>query len=142
MPTLSTTTTIAQPIERVYAYVIDVANHPAWQAGIKEARVAPPGPVVLGSTYTYTTEVMGQRIQSQLQVSGLEPNRLWAVKTIGVPNAVETIYRFEPDGPGTRLTLSMEIPAGAYPAAVEGMIKQQMLKSLEEQAERIGRLVG
>jgi len=77
MPTLSTTTTIAQPIERVYAYVIDVANHPAWQVGIKEARVAPPGPVVLGSTYTYTTEVMGQRIQSQLQVSGLEPNRLW-----------------------------------------------------------------
>ncbi len=141
MPAISTSVVINQPIDRVFAYVIDVGNHTAWQAGIKEAIVTPAGPVTVGSTYVYTTEVMGQRIQSQMQVSVFQPNKVWAVKTVGIPNSVETAYRFEPAGAGTQLSISMEIPAGAYPAAVEGMVKQQMLKSLEEQAARISRLV-
>ncbi|MBL8095585.1 MAG: SRPBCC family protein [Anaerolineales bacterium] len=142
MPTITTSVVLDQPADRVFSYIIDVANHPAWQAGIKEAKLTPAGPVSAGSTYTYITEVMGQRIQSQMQVSTFLVNQVWAVKTVGVPNAVETIYRFEPAGAGTRLTIAMEVPAGAYPAAVEGMVKQQMLKSLEEQAARISRLVG
>lgn len=141
MPTITTSAVVNQPVDRVFAYVTDVANHPTWQAGIKEARLVPAGPVAVGSTYVYTTEVMGQKIQSQMQVSTFMANQIWAVKTVGVPNAVETVYRFEPAGSGTKLTISMEVPAGAYPAAVEGMVKQQMQKSLDEQAERIGRLV-
>lgn len=141
MPTITTSTLVNQPVERLFAYVVDVANHTAWQAGIKEARVTPAGPPAVGSTYAYTTEVMGQKYESQMQVSTFLQNQIWAVKTVGIPNPVETVYRFEPAGAGTKLTISMEVPAGAYPAAVEGMVKQQMLKSLEEQAERISRLV-
>jgi hypothetical protein len=33
------------------------------------------------------------------------------------------------------------VPAGAYPAAAEGMIKQQMQKSLEDQGKRIKQTV-
>lgn len=141
MPIISTSAIINQPVERVFAYIVAVENHTAWQAGIKDARITPDGPVGVGTTYVYTTEVMGQRIQSQMQVSVYQENKLWAVKTVGVPNSVETAYRFEPAGAGTQLTISMDVPAGAYPAAVEGMVKQQMLKSLEEQAQRISRLV-
>lgn len=141
MPIISTSAIINQPAERVFAYIVAVENHTAWQAGIKDARITPDGPVGVGTTYVYTTEVMGQRIQSQMQVSVYQENKLWAVKTVGVPNSVETAYRFEPAGAGTQLTISMDVPAGAYPAAVEGMVKQQMLKSLEEQAQRISRLV-
>jgi uncharacterized protein YndB with AHSA1/START domain len=142
VPTITASIAIAQPVEQVFAYVTAVENHTAWQAGIQAARLVPAGPVAVGSTYVYTTEVMGQRIESQMQVSALEPNRTWAVRTVGVPNAVETVYRFEPAGDGTQMTLSMEVPAGAYPAAVEGMVTQQMRKSLEEQAARIKGLVG
>jgi hypothetical protein len=35
----------------------------------------------------------------------------------------------------------MDVPAGAYPPAAEGMIKQQMQKSLEEQANRVKQMV-
>jgi uncharacterized protein YndB with AHSA1/START domain len=142
MATLTTTTTINQPVEKVFNYVVDVSNHKAWQASIAEAEVTPAGPVGVGSTYVYTTEVMGQRIKSQMQVSAFEPNRTWAVRTVGVPNSVETVYAFAPVGEATQLTISMEVPAGAYPAAAEGMIKQQMQKSLEEQGARIRQAVG
>ena len=141
MSTISANFTINQPVEKVFAYVISVENHIAWQAGIAEARVTPSGPVGLGSTYTYTTQVMGRRIESQMQVSAFEPNKQWAVKTVGIPNSVETIYLFEPAGSATQLTITMNMPAGAYPAMAENMIKQQMQKSLQEQGERIKRLV-
>ena len=40
----------------------------------------------------------------------------------------------------TNLTISMEL-SGGYPAAAEGMIKNQMQKSLDEQGKRIKRMV-
>jgi uncharacterized membrane protein len=141
MATLSTKLTINQPVDKVFTYVTAVENHKAWQAGIAEAKVTPSGPIGLGSTYVYTTEVMGRRMESQLQVSAWEPNKKWAVKTIGIPNSVETVYLFEAAGQATQLTISMEVPAGAYPAAAEGMIKQQMQKSLEDQGKRIKQTV-
>jgi len=55
--------------------------------------------------------------------------------------AVETAYLFEAAGNATKLTISMDVPAGAYPAAAEAMIKQQMQKSLEEQGNRIKQMV-
>lgn len=141
MAPMSSSITIDQPVEKVFEYVVSVENHKAWQAGIADARVTPSGPVSLGSVYTYTTEVMGRKMETQMQVSAFEQNKKWAVKTTGVPKPVETVYLFEAAGGATNLTISMELPAGAYPAMAEGMIKQQMQKTLQEQGERIKRIV-
>jgi uncharacterized protein YndB with AHSA1/START domain len=139
MATVSSTTLINQPVEKVFEYVVNVANHKSWQAGILEATVTPPGPVNLGSMYNYTSEVMGRRIQSQMKVTGYVPNQTWAVTT--VPTPVETTYTFEPAGSGTKLTIIMQL-SGGYPAAAEAMVKQQMQKSLDEQGNRIKQMVG
>ena len=85
MPSVSSTVTIGQPVEKVFAYVVDVANHKAWQAGILDAKVSPDGPLGVGSTYQYTSEVMGHRLQTAMQISAFVPNQKWAVKTTGVP---------------------------------------------------------
>lgn len=140
MPGVSSSVTINQPVEKVFAYLIDVANHKAWQASILEATASPAGPVGVGTTYTYTSEVMGHRMQSAMQVSQFETNALWAVRTVNVPNSVETVYRFSDAGGATALTIEMEL-SGGYPAAAEAMVKAQMEKSLQEQAARIRQLV-
>ena len=141
MATLSCSVTINQPVEKVFNYVVAVENHKAWQASIVDAKVTPSGPIGVGSIYVYATEVMGRRIESQMQVSAFEQNKKWAVKTTGVPNSVETAYLFEAAGNVTKLMIAMDVPAGAYPAAAEAMIKQQMQKSLEEQGNRIKQMV-
>lgn len=138
MATVSSTTLINQPVEKVFDYVVNVENHKTWQAGILEATVTPPGPVNIGSMYQYTSEVMGRRIQSQMQVTSFVPNRTWGVTTI--PTPVETIYTFEPAGSATKLTITMQL-SGGYPAAAEAMVKQQMQKTLAEQGNRIKQLV-
>ena len=142
MAPISSSFMINQPVEKVFAYIVSVENHKAWQQGIAEAKVSPSGPVGVGSIYTYTTQVMGRRIDTQMQVSAFEQNKKWAVKTIGVPKSVETVYLFEPAGGATKMTITMELPPGAYPAMAEKMMSQQMQKTLQEQGARIKQLVG
>jgi uncharacterized protein YndB with AHSA1/START domain len=138
---VSSTTTINQPVDKVFTYVITAENHNAWQQGILDVSVTPAGPVAVGSTYRYTSKVMGRQMETQMQVSAFEPNRQWSVTTVGVPTPVTTAYQFEPEGNGTKLTISMEL-TGGYPAAAEAMVKQQMQKSLDEQGARIKQMVG
>ncbi len=140
MASVSSSVSINQPVEKVFAYVVDVNNHKAWQAGILEAVISPAGPPALGSTYQYTSDVMGRKIQTQMQISAFEPNKKWAVKTVGVPTPVETVYDFESSGAGTKLTVSMEL-TGGYPKAAEAMVVQQMQKTMNEQGARIKQMV-
>jgi uncharacterized protein YndB with AHSA1/START domain len=137
---VSSSITINQPVEKVFAYVTNVENHKSWQEGILDARLSPAGTVNVGSVYTYTSKVMGRQMETHLKVSAFEPNKTWSIQTTGVPTPVDTIYRFEDAGGKTNLTISMEL-SGGYPAAAEGMIKNQMQKSLDEQGSRIKRMV-
>ena len=133
MATVSSNIAINQPVDKVFAFVTAAESQKNWQAGILDAKVTPDGPVTLGSTYHYTTEVMGRRVETQLQVSTFEQSRKWGVKTIGV-------YLFNGDGKSTQLTISMELNGG-YPAAAEAMVKQQMQKSLDDQGHRIKQMI-
>ena len=116
MTTVSTSININQPADKVFDYMTNVENHKAWQAGIVDATITPPGPVDVGSTYHYTTEVMGRRMETHLEVTAYEKNKKWSVKTTGVPQSVEMVYLFEAVENNTKLTISTEL-AGGYPAA-------------------------
>jgi carbon monoxide dehydrogenase subunit G len=140
MATVSSSVSINQPVGKVFAYVTSVENHKAWQPGILEAKVTPAGPIAVGSTYHYTTEVMGRKMETQMQVSAFEQDKKWAVKTTGVPRPVETVYLFEAVGNTTKVTISMDL-TGGYPAAAEAMVKQQMQKNLDDQGNRIKQMV-
>jgi uncharacterized membrane protein len=140
MTTVSSSTTINQPVDKVFAYVVNVKNHTAWHESLREAKVTPDGPVGVGSIYHYVTDVMGRRIESKMQVTAFEENQTWGVTTTGVPTPVETVYSFEAVGDTTKLTISMEL-AGGYPAAAEAAVKAQMQETLDEQGNRIKQAV-
>jgi carbon monoxide dehydrogenase subunit G len=140
MTTVSASISINQPVDKVFDYMVDVENHKAWQAGILNASLTPPGPIGVGSTYHYTTEVMGRQMETHLEVTACEKNQKWSVKTTGVPLSVEMDYLFEAVDNSTKLTISMEL-AGGYPAAAEAMVKQQTQKNFEDQCTKIKQLL-
>ncbi len=140
MASVSSSVTINQPVAKVFAYIVSVENHKAWQPGILDAKVTPAGPIAVGSIYHYTTEVMGRKMETQTQVSQFEQNKKWATKTVGVPRPVETVYLFESVGNATKLTISMDL-TGGYPAAAEAMVKQQMQKNLDDQGQRMKQML-
>ena len=131
MTSVSYSTTINKPPEAVFNFVSQIDNQKNMSPSILEAKLTPPGPVALGSMFHYTTEVMGRKYESAVQVSAYEPGKKFALKTTGVPRPSETVYTFEPAGAGTKLTMSTEL-TGGYPAAAEGTIKAQWAKSFEE----------
>jgi hypothetical protein len=120
--------------------MVDVENHKDWQAGWLVATVTPAGPVVVGSTYNYKMEVMGNQMETHMEVTEFEKNKKWSVKTTGVPQSIETAYQFEADGDNTKLTISMEL-TGGYPAAAEEAVKQQTQKNFEDQCNKIKQLL-
>ena len=140
MTTVSASTTIHRPVNEVFDYVTDVENHTTWQAGILDATVTPSGPIGVGSTYHYTTEVMGRRMETHLEVTAYEKNKQWSVKTTGVPQSVEMVYIFEAVDNNTKLTISSEL-TGGYPAAAEAMVKQQTQKNFEDQCNKIKQMM-
>lgn len=140
MATVTSSITINKPVDEIFAYVINVENHKTWHESLLEATVTPDGPIGVGSTYHYVSDVMGNRMESQMQVSAFEENKTWGVTTTGVPTPVETVYSFEAVGDTTNLTISMEL-AGGFPAAAEATVKAQMQKSLDEQGNRMKQAV-
>jgi len=141
MTSVSSSTTINQPVEKVFSFVSDIENQMKMQPGILAVKVTPPGAVALGSTLHYTTEYAGKKYESAVQVSGFEPNKKWATKTTGVPKPVETVYAFEPAGGGTKMTISTELVPGSFPAAAEPAIKAQWQKTFDESCVRIKQML-
>ena len=132
MTSVSSSTTINQPVEKVFSFVSDIESQMKLQPSILAVKVTPPGPVALGSTLHYTTEYAGKKYELAVQVSAYEPNKKWATKTTGVPKPMETVYVFEPAGSGTKVTVSTELIPGSFPAVAEPAIKAQWQKTFDE----------
>jgi len=141
MTSVSSSTTINQPVEKVFNLLTQVENQKNMQPGILDVKVTPPGPVAVGSLLHYTSEYAGKKYESAVQVSAYEPNKKWATKTTGVPKPVETVYTFEPAGNGTKMTISTELIPGSYPAMAEPTIKAQWQKTFDESCARIKQMV-
>ena len=65
----------AAPRSAVFAYLSDPVNRPEWQASLKRVEVLDAGPPHVGQRWVDHVKV-GPRFE--LQITGLEPDRLWA----------------------------------------------------------------
>lgn len=140
MDSLTTTITIKRPAEEIYRWLTDFSNHKQIMPNLVEAEVTSSGPIGVGTTYRYVTEVMGCRFPSTGEVTACEPNRLLGQKNHNGPAPVETIYQFQPDQNTTEIIVTMKSAIGSFPKA-GGFVKQQLKKSLEEQNARLKQIL-
>ena len=54
MASFENTVTIRRPIAAVFAFLADFENIPAWNYAIVETRKVSPGPVGVGTTFSFT----------------------------------------------------------------------------------------
>ena len=139
-PVVSSSTTINKSPDAVFNFLADIANQKRLAPTILEAHVTPPGPVALNSQFHYTTDVMGRKYESAVQVSAFDPGKKFALKTINVPRSTETVYTLEPAGAGTKMTVSMEL-SGGYPAAAEATVKATTQKSLDDTCAKYKQMI-
>ncbi len=128
MATIETSISIGKPVEQVFEYLTDVQNQKSRSPMITE--IVMDGAPAVGKQYTIKMNVMGRTMETVNEIVGLEPNKLFAVKTLARPPAspVTNTYTLVAEGGGTKLCLAMD--AVVMPGT-EGMVVPQLRAGLD-----------
>jgi uncharacterized protein YndB with AHSA1/START domain len=123
---------IQRPVSEVFAYITDVANLPQWQSGAIEATA--DGPVALGTQVTERRTFFGRRLETTLDVTEFEPDRLFTLSARSGPIPFQVRHRLQATADGTSLRLEGEsepdgilrLAGRAAARAVEHELKQSV----------------
>jgi uncharacterized protein YndB with AHSA1/START domain len=131
---------IAHPVERVFAVMSDPARRPHWQERTSDVEVLTPGPTALGTRWRETSRGIGA---VEATVVGFEAHALWVeAGTAGGGDGRVTV-RFAREGEGaTRLIIVAEIHLKGLRRAMEGALKQIVVRQMPHDLVRLEALLG
>jgi carbon monoxide dehydrogenase subunit G len=119
---------IARTPEEVFAYLTDVSNVPAWQAGVRSAELR-HGRIEESRT------LLGREFHTTLEIVAQETPRLFAIRALDGPVLFTVRHELEPaDGGGTRLTV---VADGEVPGFAAGLVAQGVKKQFRRDFERL-----
>jgi uncharacterized membrane protein len=125
---------IRAPAERIFDLVCAPERLPEWNVSVESARRASQDEAVcLGSRAIVCGRLLGQVLESETEVVGFEPPRLFATHAIRGPR-VDTRFVLESLPQGTRVDVDVsgEVPGGALGARLaEGFLRKELTASLE-----------
>jgi len=141
MPSAQHSVTINRPLEAVFAYVLDGEKCPEWRTHVLDIkRLSGDGGV--GTRYAQGVRgPMGRRIAADYQVTVCEPNRRYEFQTTTGPARPHGRFEIEPDGDGSRLTLSLDSQMKGLTGLFLGRMVQTTMDSEVRSIERIKELL-
>lgn len=95
--------TVERPVEEVFAYVVAIENLHEWTPVILDSWPLSGNPPEVGSTYMVKAQIMGKTMEIPSEVTGYEPNRLYAYRSYG-SLAYEDTITFQQAEAGTLVT--------------------------------------
>jgi hypothetical protein len=103
-----TSVVINRPVEDIEAYLDDLQKQSQWVTGYIEMRSQTEGPLRAGSRYTDVRQMLGQRLESTIEVAEYVPGQKRRLRTIEGPTSYEAVLTFEPVEGGTRVGYTIE----------------------------------
>jgi uncharacterized membrane protein len=122
---------INRPIEEVFAFAANIENNAQWQSGVLEAQVTSEGPIGVGTTYRYVTQLLGRRIEADGEVTEYEPNRTYSFESTSGPFPIEGGLTCEAAEDGTKVTLAVEADIGGFFKMAEPLVARTIKKQFE-----------
>lgn len=107
--------TIARPVEDVFAVLTDPTLSPRWAANAIKGELLTPGPPGVGSRRRAVVKgLFGRTMESVMEVTELEPNRMLALRLISASwgGSGRTKYTLTPVAGGTRVDWHWEMEPG------------------------------
>ena len=101
----ATNTFIDRPPEQVFPYLIDPHQHAAWM-DVVESRAVDGQPARIGSKVEAVMARGPIRLNTEWEVSELEPNRRYGFRTTRGPMNWAGAFTIEPEGSGSRVASS------------------------------------
>jgi carbon monoxide dehydrogenase subunit G len=132
---------IDKPAADVFSFVSDFANDAKWQSGVVRSEQTSAGPLGKGTTGQTVQKFMGRELKNDLLVTTFEPPKRFGAKTTSGPVQFEVMCTLEEMGGGTHMTVHMEGEPGGFFKVAEGMVKNELNKSLDTDLAKLKQML-
>ncbi len=112
--------------QEVYDFTSDPANAHKWQGQVLSLEWSSESPHGVGSTQRAVARFLGRDIETNSQITVLDPPNQHGFKSVGGPIPMEGGMRFKPEGNGTKVTMGGQLDVGGFFKLAEGLVKRQL----------------
>ena len=128
---------IDKPIKDVFAFVANPNNMSKWNAAVVSLQQITPGAVGVGTKFRSVGEMMGRRIEGEMQITAYEPDTKCSFQVNAGPMQMNMNLTFKTVGTGTKISLNAQgNPAGFFKLA-EPMMAGRVKGMMEENLARL-----
>jgi hypothetical protein len=111
--------------------VTDPEKIAQWQSDAVESKQTSEGPIGVGATMRDVRQLMGRRMESDVEVIAYEPNKTFNIKNTSGPVQFEIRHIFESVDGGTKVTLVAEAEPGGFFKLAEPMVARSTQKQFD-----------
>ena len=134
---LDLSTLVDRPMKDVFAFVSNLNNMSKWNSAVVSLEQVTPGAVGVGTKFKSVGEMMGRRMEGEVQVTSYEPDTKTGFQMNAGPMQINVTISFKPVGTGTKVGLNAHgNPAGVFKLA-EGMMQGRVKSMMEENLARL-----
>jgi carbon monoxide dehydrogenase subunit G len=128
---------IDRPMKDVFAFVSNPNNMSKWNSAIVSLEQATPGKVDVGSKFKTVGEMMGRRIEGDMQITAYEPDTKCGFQVTAGPMQVNLTLTFKTVGTGTKVSLNAQGNPGGLFKLAEGVMAGQVKSMMEGNLARL-----
>ena len=137
MITFDLSTLVDRPMPDVFAFLSNPMNLPKWQHMIANIEQVTPGAPGIGSKFKVSAEMMGRKIDGNMEIIAFEPPAKFGFTNQAGPMQVTVTATLKPAGTGTKISLHADgNPAGVFKVA-EGVLAGQIKSQMEANLARL-----
>lgn len=137
MINIDLSTLIDRPISEVFAFVSNPNNMSKWNSAVVSLEQITAGTVAVGTKFKSVGELMGRRIEGEMQIMTFEPDTKCGFQINAGPMQMNLNMAFKTLGTGTKVSLSAQgNPAGFFKLA-EGVMAGRVKTLMEENISRL-----
>jgi uncharacterized membrane protein len=137
MATFEMSVAINRPAADVFKALTDFDSYKKWMSGVIESKILSASPMGVGSQYRFVSEFMGQKVESEGEVTEFNPPTRYAWKSIKGPFPMEETTTLESAGGSTTVKIATKAELGGFFKLAEGMVIGQAKKQFEADYQKL-----
>lgn len=128
---------VDRPMKDVFAFVSNPNNMSKWNSAVVSLEQVNPGKVDVGSKFKTVGEMMGRRIEGEMQITAYEPDTKCGFQVTAGPMQVNLTLTFKTVGTGTKVSLNAQGNPGGLFKLAEGVMAGQVKSMMEGNLARL-----
>lgn len=128
---------VDRPVKDVFAFVSNPNNMSQWNSAVVSLQQSTPGTVGVGTKFKTVGEMMGRRIEGEMQIIAYEPDTKCGFQLQAGPMQVNLTLSFKTVGTGTKISLNAQGNPGGIFKLAESVMAGQVKSMMEGNLARL-----